>query len=139
MTAATTALVVTASSALAQAPCRNTGAFAPWLDQFKQEALAKGISRDALAQAAPHLTLEAHLIDRQHQSILSFYGHEHGNRIARKHLGWVIERKTEERHLTPGAAASWRRKLLGESDNAKVGLALCDLFATLQDGEKRAA
>jgi tRNA-dihydrouridine synthase B len=87
----------------------------------------------------PDLARQAELIDRQHQSILSLYGHEHGNRIARKHLGWVIDRKAEERHFLPDEAASWRRKLLGESDNDRVRQMLHDLFATLQDGEKRAA
>jgi tRNA-dihydrouridine synthase B len=87
----------------------------------------------------PDLAREAELIDRQHQSILSLYGHEHGNRIARKHLGWVIDRKAEERRLMPEEAASWRRKLLSESDNERVRHMLRDLYATLQDSEKRAA
>jgi tRNA-dihydrouridine synthase B len=106
----------------------------PWWPGVLAERLdpGSGISE-------PDLAREAELIDQQHQSILSLYGHEHGNRIARKHLGWAIDRKAEERHFLPDEAASWRRKLLGESDNDRVRQMLHDLFATLQDGEKRAA
>ena len=106
----------------------------PWWPGVLAERLDPGTG-----VAKPALALEADLIDRQHQSILSLYGHEHGNRIARKHLGWVIDRKAEERHLASEAAASWRRQLLGESNNAKVSMALRDLFACLQDSGKRAA
>lgn len=106
----------------------------PWWPGVLAEQLDPGNG-----MGAPDLAREAELIDRQHQSILSLYGHEHGNRIARKHLGWVIDRKLEENRLTPEAAASWRRKLLGESDNDNVRLSLRDLYVTLQDAEKRAA
>ncbi|WP_119391778.1 tRNA dihydrouridine synthase DusB [Taklimakanibacter lacteus] len=106
----------------------------PWWPGVLAERLDPGSG-----MTAPDLAGEAELIDRQHQSILSLYGHDHGNRIARKHLGWVIDRKLEENRLTPEAAASWRRKLLGESDNDNVRLTLRDLYATLQDAEKRAA
>jgi len=63
LTAAAAALTVTTASALAQAPCRNTGAFDAWLDKFKQEALGKGISRNALTQAAPYMTLDQRIIN----------------------------------------------------------------------------
>jgi len=87
----------------------------------------------------PDLIIEAELIDRHHQSILALYGHEHGNRIARKHLGWVIERKSEQGLLSTEAAAGWRRRLLGESDNGLVRKALRDLFVSLPDSERMAA
>jgi lytic murein transglycosylase len=57
------ALVVISGHAFAQTACRNTGAFEPWLEKFKQEALAKGISRGALAQAAPHMSLDQRIIN----------------------------------------------------------------------------
>ncbi|WP_119274207.1 tRNA dihydrouridine synthase DusB [Taklimakanibacter deserti] len=87
----------------------------------------------------PCLEREAELLDRQHQSMLSFYGHEHGNRIARKHLGWVVDRKSAEGRLPFEAAAAWRRKLTAETDNDRVRQALRDLFLRLQDDEARAA
>jgi tRNA-dihydrouridine synthase B len=87
----------------------------------------------------PDLIFEAELIDRHHQSILSLYGHEHGNRIARKHLGWVVDRKSEQGLLSAEAAAGWRRRLLGENDNGLVRMALRDLFVSFPESERKAA
>lgn len=57
---ATVALVlasaVTAGSAMAA--CRNTGSFGPWLEQFRREALAQGISPATLAAAMPYMTFD---------------------------------------------------------------------------------
>jgi lytic murein transglycosylase len=44
--------------------CRNTGSFARWLDQFKQDAVAQGISPRVLAEAAPDLTFDPAIIRR---------------------------------------------------------------------------
>ncbi len=87
----------------------------------------------------PSLSREADLIDRQHQSILSLYGHEHGNRIARKHLGWVVDRKSGQELLSGEEAAAWRRRLLSQDDNGLVRRAVRDLFASLADSDRRAA
>jgi tRNA-dihydrouridine synthase B len=89
--------------------------------------------------AEPHLAREAELVDRHHQSMLSLYGHEHGNRIARKHLGWVVDRKSAEGRLPAAASAAWRRKLTADSDNDRVRRGLRDLFLYLADDEARAA
>jgi lytic murein transglycosylase len=56
-------LFVVGSPALAQAPCRTSGSFDQWLAQFEQEALAKGISRNAIAQATPYLTYDQRIIN----------------------------------------------------------------------------
>ena len=57
------ALFVVASPALAQAPCRTSGSFDQWLAQFEQEALAQGISRNAIAQARPYLTYDQRIVN----------------------------------------------------------------------------
>jgi lytic murein transglycosylase len=65
---------LTMAPALA-ATCRNTGNFEQWLAAFKQEALSKGISRQAIAAASPHMTYSQRIIniDRgQHIFQLSF-------------------------------------------------------------------
>jgi tRNA-dihydrouridine synthase B len=87
----------------------------------------------------PDLEYEVELVDRQHQSMLSLYGHEHGNRIARKHLGWVVDRKSAEGRLSPEATAAWRQKLTGDPDNDRVRRMLRDLYMRLLDNEARAA
>ena len=51
------------SLAHAQANCRNTGAFEPWLAAVKKEAAAKGISQSAIAAAAPQLVLDQRIIN----------------------------------------------------------------------------
>jgi lytic murein transglycosylase len=56
-------LLGTPSAALAQANCRNSGAFEPWLAAFKKEALAKGISPSALAAAAPYMVYDQRIIN----------------------------------------------------------------------------
>jgi len=87
----------------------------------------------------PDLGREAELVERHHQAILSLYGHEHGNRIARKHLGWIIERKVEQGLLTTEQAAGWRRRLTAETDNVKVADGVRELYARLMDRDRRAA
>src|SRR5206468_4365937 len=61
-------LVVGATlSALEPAPaatCRNAGAFGPWLEAFKQEALAQKISQRAFAAALPELVFDQTIINR---------------------------------------------------------------------------
>lgn len=89
--------------------------------------------------AEPDLRLEAEWVGGHHQSMLSLYGHEHGNRVARKHLGWLIARKNEMGMLNASETAAWRRRLLGESNNHLVGEGVRELFCRLADGEKRAA
>jgi lytic murein transglycosylase len=47
----------------AAAPCRTSGPFDRWLEQFKQEANAKGVSRAALAQASPYLVYDQRIVN----------------------------------------------------------------------------
>jgi lytic murein transglycosylase len=42
--------------------CRNTGDFGRWLDGFRKEAVAQGISQRTLSAAAPYLTLDQNTI-----------------------------------------------------------------------------
>jgi lytic murein transglycosylase len=51
------------TAALAQANCRNAGAFEPWLAAFKKEAAAKGISQSAIAAASPYMVLDQRIIN----------------------------------------------------------------------------
>jgi lytic murein transglycosylase len=51
------------SVAFGQANCHNTAPFEPWLAAFKKEALAKGISPHALAEAAPYMVLDQRIIN----------------------------------------------------------------------------
>lgn len=54
--------LTSATAMAAPAPCRTSGSFDKWLEAFKQEALAKGISRSAIQAAAPYLTYDARIV-----------------------------------------------------------------------------
>ena len=62
-TLATATALVVGTQAFAQAPCRTSGSFEQWLAQFEQQALAQGISRNAVAQATPFLTYDPRIIN----------------------------------------------------------------------------
>jgi lytic murein transglycosylase len=56
-------LLAGGAASAATTTCHNTGSFEAWLAKFKQEAEAQGISRAALAQAAPYLVLDQRIIN----------------------------------------------------------------------------
>jgi lytic murein transglycosylase len=57
--------VILSGPALA-ATCHNTGSFERWLDQFKKEAAAQGISPRVIAAAAPSMTFDPAIVRRDH-------------------------------------------------------------------------
>jgi lytic murein transglycosylase len=56
---------VVAGPALA-ASCQNTGSYELWLDAFKKEAAAQGISPRVIAEAAPSMTFDPNVVRRDH-------------------------------------------------------------------------
>jgi tRNA-dihydrouridine synthase len=78
----------------------------------------------------PSLVEEARLVAAHHLAIMDFHGPHHGNRIARKHIGWVISRLTERGLLNAEADKTWRACLLQTQDNSVVALGLNDLYET---------
>jgi lytic murein transglycosylase len=56
-------LVATPTAAFAQANCRNTAPFEPWLANFKKEAAAQGIAQSTIAAASPYLVLDQRIIN----------------------------------------------------------------------------
>ena len=82
--------------------------------------------------AEPSLAEEAVIVQLHHERILSHHGVHHGNRIARKHVGWAITRLVERRLLTPESASGWRVSLLRTSDNGVVRRGLRDFYDMAQ-------
>jgi lytic murein transglycosylase len=93
--------------------CHNTGSFEAWLTKFKQDATAQGIARNALAEAAPFMTYDAHIvgIDRGQkffaQDFLQFSDKmlaggriQHGVAQIKKHAA-VFEREEHEFGVPP--------------------------------------
>ncbi len=67
-----------AGAAVAAPACRNQGTFERWLEEFKQEAAAKGIPRSAIARALDNVTYDPNVVRRDRaqgvfqQSFLQF-------------------------------------------------------------------
>jgi tRNA-dihydrouridine synthase B len=106
----------------------------PWWPGVIAEALEKGSGI-----AEPSLAQQAALVSDHHRSILSHYGHEHGNRIARKHLGWLVLRAEQAGRICRGTANAWREALLRSTDNAAVAERLQQFFLRLRETEAKAA
>jgi lytic murein transglycosylase len=103
-------LVAPAASALA-APC-GTGSFEAWLDDFKTQAAAKGISQSAIASGLSGVTLDRAVLSRDHsqrvfsQSFEEFSGRMVPPRLTRgsnmmKQYGSVLSR-IEQSYGVPG-------------------------------------
>ena len=56
---------VLAGPALA-ASCHNTGSYERWLEQFKKDAVAQGISQRVIAAASPSMTFDPAIVRRDH-------------------------------------------------------------------------
>jgi hypothetical protein len=54
-------------------------------------------------------------------------------------LGWLIERKCQAGLIDGEGAAAWRGRVMRESDNRRVALALKDFFFGLREIEAQAA
>src|SRR5882762_8272566 len=103
-------LLMPGASALAE-PC-GTGKFAAWLDGFKNEAAAKGISQSAIAAGLAGVTPDQAVLSRDHsqrvfnQSFEEFSGRMVPPRLARgaslmKQYGSVLGR-IEQSYGVPG-------------------------------------
>jgi nifR3 family TIM-barrel protein len=95
----------------------------PWWPGVIAESLDPGSGI-----AAPSLASEAEIVGEHHDAIISYHGHHHGNRIARKHVGWAITRLTERGLLTGVAASIWRKRLLSTGNNTDVARGLREIY-----------
>jgi len=120
LAAALPVALAVATDARAAVPCRSSGPFEPWLDRVKQEAIAQGISRAAIAQAQPYLVYEQRIvnIDRSQrvfaQSFLEFSGRMvSGGRISagiaqmKKHAATFARAEQQYGVPPPVVAAFW--------------------------------
>jgi nifR3 family TIM-barrel protein len=100
----------------------------PWWPGVIAEGLDPGSGRPE-----PTLAEEAEIVGLHQSRILSAHGSHHGNRIARKHIGWAIGRLVERHLLSAEAAAEWRAALLRSNDNLAVARGLAELYDTVQE------
>ena len=99
----------------------------PWWPGVIAEGLDPGSG-----VAEPSITDEARIVAEHHERILSHHGSHHGNRIARKHIGWAIARLSERQLLSSEQATHWRVALLRTNDNTAVKQGLRELYDTAQ-------
>lgn len=97
----------------------------PWWPGVIAEGLEPGSGI-----AEPSLADEAAIVRLHHERILTHHGNHHGNRIARKHVGWAITRLAERQLLSLEQASQWRASLLRTNDNADVARGLDLLYTT---------
>lgn len=91
---------------------------APWLPAQIAAALA-----GRAGPAAPAGAALVELVAGHHAAMLGFYGRDLGQRVARKHLGWYLDRNA------PGADAGLRRALLTAPTPEAVARLLDAAFA----------
>jgi nifR3 family TIM-barrel protein len=99
----------------------------PWWPGALAEMLDRGSGR-----RVPDPAEEPALALAHHERILEIYGHEHGNRVARKHLGWLVDRKLESGLITPERAHFWRGRLVKEGNNRKVQAGIASFFREIE-------
>jgi lytic murein transglycosylase len=96
------------------AACRNSGSFERWLDGFKQEAAAQGVSQATLAMAAPYLTFDQSIVAKDRgqrvfaQTFLEFSGRmvapyrlQRGGQLIQTH--GATFRRIEQQYGVPAA------------------------------------
>jgi tRNA-dihydrouridine synthase B len=84
----------------------------PWIFSEVKVALAGGGFRFAACNAERRDVILAHL-----DALHSFYGSEHGVRVARKHLGWYCDRElasTDQRRMLLAAPTASAQRVLAE-------------------------
>ena len=91
----------------------------PWWPGVIAESLDPGTGKKA-----PSLAEESGILAEQHEALLSLHGARGGNKTARKHLGWAIERKAAEGRLTREDAKAWKARVQNSDDNAFVARAM---------------
>ncbi len=102
----------------------------PWWPGVLADVLDPGSGR-----SEPPLDEEMRIVSGHHQAIVDHHGPHHGNRLARKHVGWTLDRLAERRLLGAEDVAAWRRKLLRDTGNAAVAAGLREIYDRVQDRE----
>jgi tRNA-dihydrouridine synthase B len=106
----------------------------PWWPGVIADCLEPGSGR-----GEPSLAEEAGIVLRHHAAILAHYGPHHGNRVARKHVGWVIDRLAERAFLAADEVQAWRARLLRSGDNSSVAAGIRDLYDTCISAQEERA
>ena len=83
----------------------------------------------------PNLAEQRDLALWHHEETLSLYGQSLGNKMFRKHFGWLIDRLKQAGLLDLAEALEWRRRGLSNPDNNVVRQVLSSMFASILNTE----
>jgi tRNA-dihydrouridine synthase B len=100
----------------------------PWWAGAIAEELEPGSG-----ERAPDLEEQRDLALWHHEETLSLYGQSLGNKVFRKHFGWLIDRLKQAGLLDLVGVAEWRRRGLSNRDNNAVRQILSSMFASILD------
>jgi tRNA-dihydrouridine synthase B len=106
----------------------------PWMLAALAELLDKGSGN-----AMPLLDKQRSIVLHHYEAMLSHYGRELGQRIARKHLGWYVEDLKAQTLLTDAEARSWRQELVSAEQPSSVREAIHRLYDHIGFSSKEAA
>jgi nifR3 family TIM-barrel protein len=97
---------------------------APWLPAAIGRELATGeTTRD------PPIAEQRAIVAEHYDAMQSHYGQSAGVRVARKHLGWYLERSGARGEVVK----AWRRRLCTEDDPAAVRRGLAEFYDRLEE------
>jgi tRNA-dihydrouridine synthase B len=105
----------------------------PWWAGAIAEELESGSGKPA-----PDLSEQRDLALWHHEETLSLYGQSLGNKVFRKHFGWLIERLRQTGFFDLMMATEWRRRGLSIADNNVVRETLSSIFERILDTDQKA-
>jgi tRNA-dihydrouridine synthase B len=100
----------------------------PWWAGAIAEELEPGSGK-----RTPDLEEQRDLALWHHEETLSLYGQSLGNKVFRKHFGWLIDRLKQADLLDLIGVTEWRRRGLSNQDNNAVRQILGSMFASILD------
>jgi tRNA-dihydrouridine synthase B len=105
----------------------------PWWAGAIAEELESGSGKPA-----PDISEQRDLALWHHEETLSLYGQSLGNKVFRKHFGWLIERLRQTGFFDLMMATEWRRRGLSIADNNVVRETLSSIFERILDTDQKA-
>lgn len=106
----------------------------PWWPAMIAEVLFPGTGREE-----PSLAEEYQIVAAHFESIIDHYGKEMGSRIARKHLGWTVDRLRERGWVGAPDAARHKALLMATREPSEVLCRLRSLYGIATSPEAIAA
>lgn len=106
----------------------------PWWPAVLADLLDPGSGR-----VEPGIAEQTDIVRQHYDAMLDHYGEPHGIKIARKHVGWAIDRWRDAGLIETEQARIWRTKLLRSPDAGQVRSGLDRLSKILSSASEQVA